>query len=170
MVCNCQANKLFDKEKTDIFRLPFLSLFLLVTLIASNMTEARSPDRQVVLLHCSGDTKSGLDDALCREIVQALAETAGAAGSSAIIRQVSAGAAAPGRPGDLGVTLYVHGNGQSWMAAQLKWQLGQQPATSGPEIRLDVMDRTLGSAELARFARDLITATPGISNALRNPP
>lgn len=151
-------------------RVPFLSLFLSVTLIMGGMTEARSPDRQVILLHCSGATDSGLADALCREIVQALAETAGAAGSGAIVRQVSADKASPGRPGDLGVTLHVDGDGLSSLAARLNWQQGRQKAISGPEIRIDVMDRTLGSAQLARFARDLITATPGISNALRNPP
>ncbi|MDA7429622.1 hypothetical protein PGB28_14220 [Primorskyibacter aestuariivivens] len=159
-----------NKEKTDIFRLPFSLLALSVTLIPIDMAQARSPDRQVVFLQCSGEAASGAAAVLCREMVQALAETAGAVGSAAIIRQVSDDKVPSGRPGDLGVTLRMTDGGPSSFTAQLQWQQGQRPPTSGPELRLDVMNRDLGSAQLARFARDLIKATPGISSALRDPP
>lgn len=138
--------------------------------------EARSPDRQIVLLHCAeagqvktGQLKAGSAQgaALCRALVQALAEAAGAAGASPVIRQVGAGATVPRRPGDIGVTLRLDGSGASWISGHLEWHRSDGATGVGPELRQDVMDATGGPQPLAGFARGLIKATPEIAAALR---
>ena len=138
--------------------------------------EARSPDRQIVLLHCAeagqvetgqGKAGSAQSAALCRALVQALAEAAGAAGASPVIRQVGAGATVPRRAGDIGVTLRVEDSGASWISGHLEWHRSDGTAGIGPELRQDVMDATGGAQPLAGFARGLIKATPEIAAALR---
>lgn len=126
---------------------------------------ARAPERPVVLLSCPDPAPGG--GPLCQALIQALAETAGSAGP--VIRPVARGAETPQRPGDTGVALHLAAAGEHRLAGHLDWRQGAAPRRRGPEVRLDVMDGTISPELRAGFARDLIRATPGLTDALRGP-
>lgn len=121
-----------------------------IVLLMSSMSQARQPDRKIVLLTCPSDiAESGL---LCQAVAQALAEAI----PSGIIKSVSSGDQTQIRADGIVVTLVISDVTVQGMTGRLDWQIGQGQRQNGIDIRLGVMDATLSPKMYDRFAHLLV--------------
>lgn len=141
------------------FLLALLAAGLL--LVTPAQTQARSPDRPVILLSCPDGQDAR--DRLCQVMIQALAR---AAAGPQVIRQVPRGAETPARPGDLGIALHLAQDDLGALAGHLEWQTPGGPLRKGPTLRVALAGAGASQQAYEQFTNGLLKATPGLDSAI----